>query len=373
MSVPLAVSWPPTRLTSAASTRVAGKGASGACVTVLAALILLSAGFAHAQTAPVSGQAAPSSLPSGGARQPLTDADALLGRIQDAARKLDYAGIFTYQQGEMIQSSRLVHVVDGTGERERLEVLDGEPREYLRHNDDVQCLVPEHKTVLVQHKRADRFPGLLLGEAPGLSKFYRIRTDPTPHRVAGRECRMITIEPLDKQRYGYRLCADMENNLLLKAQTLSASNTVVEQVAFTALRIGPEVNPKQLESRWATQDWKVMQSAMKPVDLAALGWRIHMPAGFVQVSQVARTMGQGDAVSQIVLSDGLAAISVFIEPFDKKRNSHQPHGAYRRGAINVYGTRIADFWLTALGEVPAATLEQLAQSTEYVPPAAAPK
>jgi sigma-E factor negative regulatory protein RseB len=74
-----------------------------------------------------------------------------------------------------------------------------------------------------------------------------------------------------------------------------------------------------------------------------------------------------------VLSDGLAAISVFIEPYDKKRNSSQPHGAYRRGAINVYGTRVADFWVTALGEVPAATLEQLAKATEYVPPATAPK
>ena len=55
----------------------------------------------------------------------------LLSRIQQAARKQDYAGVFMYQQGEMIQSSRLVHVLDGTGERERLEILDGQPREYL--------------------------------------------------------------------------------------------------------------------------------------------------------------------------------------------------------------------------------------------------
>ena len=58
----------------------------------------------------------------------------LLSRIQQAARKQDYAGVFMYQQGETIQSSRLVHVLDGTGERERLEILDGQPREYLRHN-----------------------------------------------------------------------------------------------------------------------------------------------------------------------------------------------------------------------------------------------
>ncbi|PJI47533.1 hypothetical protein CTI14_64225, partial [Methylobacterium radiotolerans] len=58
-----------------------------------------------------------------------------------------------------------------------------------------------------ERRRGDRFPGLLLGDAANLSEHYKIRTEPTPHRVAGRECRLITIEPLDKLRYGYRLCA----------------------------------------------------------------------------------------------------------------------------------------------------------------------
>jgi len=312
--------------------------------------------------------------PAAAARMPLAaeEAQALLSRIQEAARKLDYSGIFTYQQGELIQSSRLIHMVDGSGERERLEVLDGQPREYLRHNDDVQCLVPERKTVLVQQRRADRFPGLLLGSPAAVTRFYQVYSEAAPRRVAGRECRMITIEPLDKARYGYRLCADQQNDLLLKAQTLSGVNSVVEQVTFTTLRLGKDVDGKLLESHWPYKDWKVQQATLQPIDLAAQGWRIPVPPGFVQVSQVGRLLGHSDSVSQLVLSDGLAAISVFIEPFDKKRNSRQPHGAYRRGAVSVYGTRIGDFWLTALGEVPSATLEHLAKSTEYVPPAATP-
>ncbi|KRC76239.1 Sigma factor AlgU regulatory protein MucB precursor [compost metagenome] len=295
----------------------------------------------------------------------------LLTRIQQAARKQDYAGVFMYQQGEMIQSSRLVHVMDGTGERERLEILDGQPREYLRHNDDVQCLIPERKTVLVERRRGDRFPGLLLGDPANLSEHYKIRTEPALHRVAGRECRLITIEPLDKLRYGYRLCADVETNLLLKAQTLNAARGVVEQVSFTSLRLGSEVDPQTLSSRWNTRDWKVLEPSMKPVDLAAQGWRIPAPKGFTPIMQVGRSMARGSPVSQMVLTDGLAAISVFIEPYDSQRDHHPPHGAAQRGSINVYSTRIADFWLTAVGEVPVATLEQLAEATEYVPAAPA--
>ncbi|MFY0475662.1 MucB/RseB C-terminal domain-containing protein [Achromobacter marplatensis] len=308
---------------------------------------------------------------AGDAAPATDDVVQLLSRIQQAARKQDYAGVFMYQQGEMIQSSRLVHVLDGTGERERLEILDGQPREYLRHNENVQCLIPERKTVLVERRRGDRFPGLLLGDPANLAEHYKISTESKLHRVAGRECRLITIEPLDKLRYGYRLCADVETNLLLKAQTLNAARGVVEQVSFTSLRLGSEVDPQLLTSRWSTRDWKVLEPSMAPVDLSAQGWRIPAPKGFKVIMQVARSMGRGATVSQMVLSDGLAAISVFIEPYDSQRGHNPPHGAAQRGSITVYGTRIADFWLTAVGEVPVATLEQLAEATEYVPAAPA--
>lgn len=320
----------------------------------MAALALCSMFAWHAS---VHAQAAPA------AQDPVK----LLADIQQAARSQDYAGVFMYQQGDTIQSSRLVHVIDGTGERERLEVLDGQPREYLRHNEDVQCLIPEHKTVLLERRRGDRFPGLLLGDPKDLAKHYAIRAESKLHRVADRQCRLITIEPLDSLRYGYKLCADVDTNLLLKAQTVDHARGVVEQVSFTSLRVGGDVDASLLASRWNTRDWKVIQSDMKPVDLAAQGWRIPAPEGFVAVMQVARQMGKG-TVSQVVLSDGLAAISVFIEPFDGARHQHPPAGLIQRGAINIYGTRIADYWMTVLGEVPAATLEALAQSSEYVPP-----
>ena len=290
----------------------------------------------------------------------------LLHEIQQAARQQDYAGVFTYQQGEAIQSSRLVHMIDGTGERERLQILDGQPREYLRHNDETQCLMPEHKTVRMEPRRGDRFPGLLLGEPEDLARYYDIRVQDKLHRVADRQCRMISIAPRDEQRYGYRLCADVDTHLLLRAQTVDSGQRVIEQVSFTSLRLGDEVQLSELASPWNTRDWKVIQPRVEPVDLAAKGWRIPAPAGFVAVMQVMRSMGRSN-VSQLVLSDGLAAISVFLEPYDGRRDQSASGGSVRRGAINIYSTRIADFWLTALGEVPAATLEQLATSTEYVP------
>src|SRR5690606_22121676 len=66
-----------------------------------------------------------------------------LQRAHAAASQLDYSGVYTYQQGSVMVSSRIVHLMDGTGERERIEILDGAPREFLRHNDNTHYLVPD--------------------------------------------------------------------------------------------------------------------------------------------------------------------------------------------------------------------------------------
>ena len=295
------------------------------------------------------------------------DGIALLARMQEAARKLDYTGVFMYTQGDFTQSSRITHMIDGTGSRERLEILDGEPREFIRHNDDVQCLMPERKKILIERRRTDRFPGVLVGDPAGLAENYDIEVRPGKHRLAGRECQVIHITPRDGSRYGYKLCADLQTDLLLKAQTLDSERAVIEQVMFTSLRIGGDIPAESLQSSWSTKGWEVVKADMSPVDLGSKGWRVPPPKGFLPVMQVERVMGQSDRVEQVVFSDGLAAISVFIEPYDQRGSVHKKPGAARLGAINIFGTRIADFWLTALGEVPVGTLRELAESTEYVP------
>ncbi|MGB6105965.1 MAG: MucB/RseB C-terminal domain-containing protein [Pusillimonas sp.] len=293
----------------------------------------------------------------------------VLQSIQTAARELDYSGVYTYQQGTVMLSSRIVHLVDGTGERERLELLDGAPREFLRHNDVTQCLIPEKKLVVLERRRGDRFPALILGDGLGISEHYQVSVLPSPHRIASRECTMIELLPKDEHRYGYRLCADTKTHLLLKAQTISPEHGLIDQISFSSLQMGDKVAPEQLVTGWDTKNWQVLETPMSPVDLAEKGWRIPFPPGFQAVTQVTRPMKRGRKVSQLVLTDGLAAISVFIEPHDAGRAGPPANGMASAGAMNIFQARIGDHWLTALGEVPAETLRGIAEHTEYVPQA----
>lgn len=291
----------------------------------------------------------------------------LLQKIQDAARTLDYSGVYTYQQGTVMQSSRVTHLVDGTGERERIEALDGAPREFLRQNDRIQCLIPERKLVILERRRGDRFPALLLGDGEGVANHYQVAEAESSARVAGRDCTVLNIVPQDKHRYGYRLCIDPKNYLLLKAQTIASDDVVIDQVMFNSVVIGDKVVASEVNSAWSTRDWKVLEATKVSIDLSKKGWRIPHPSGFKTISQISRSMREGLQVSQLVMADGLAAISVFIEPIDAATESKVVQGVMQKGAMNVFRARIGDYWMTALGEVPVATLRDMVQQAEYVP------
>ena len=297
------------------------------------------------------------------------EAQAWLKQIQSAAQRLSYAGIFVYQQGEHVRTSRITHVVHGKNELEKLEVLDGQPREYIRNNEVVTYYVPESRTLIVERRvTQDIFPAILAANSGDLAEHYHIRKQEAG-RVAGFECQSILLEPKDKLRYGYKLWAEKKTGLLLRAQTLNEEGHVVEQIAFTQLAIG-NIDRRQVKSSFGnTAGWRVESVVMNPATMT--GWEIKsVPPGFRKIREMTRMVSETSGaetvqreVGQIVFSDGLAAISVFIEPGSQSRTE----GSMRQGAVNVIGKRYGEFWLTIVGEVPPAAIRQLANSIEFKP------
>lgn len=297
-----------------------------------------------------------------------------LKKIQSAAQKLNYSGTFVYQQGSQMRTSRITHLLEGKNEVEKLEVLDGKPREYIRNNDEVTCYVPETKTLLIEKRfTQDVFPAILAANPSELTDFYEVKKGETG-RVAGHECLAIVLEPKDKLRYGYKLWAEKSTGLLLRAQTLNEKREVVEQIAFTQIAIGDVDRNRAKPSFSNTSGWRVENAVMSQASLS--GWTVKsLPPGFKKVREVKRMVSDASAsvvastssqpnqreVSQMVFSDGLAAISVFIEPGSQSRTE----GSMQQGALNIIGKRQGDFWLTVVGEVPSAAIRQVANSIEF--------
>jgi sigma-E factor negative regulatory protein RseB len=298
-----------------------------------------------------------------------TDTSALqwLQRIYAATQKLSYTGVFVYQQGQQVETSRITHIVEASGPRERLETLDGIPREIIRTRDQVVCYLPASMTVKIDKQSGTRmFPAILPERLKELFENYNIRKGDV-ERVGGYDCQVIILEPRDRMRYGHRLWADLNTGMLLKAKTFDEKNEMLEQFSFTQLQIGGAIGREQLKARFsrASRDWRVEDSGAIRANLAEAGWTIRSsPPGFRTVIELLRTLGGTSGVGHIVLSDGLAAVSVFIQPAKSKQPALQP-GLVRQGAINVYTRPVGEHWVTVVGEAPPESVKYIADAVEY--------
>ena len=295
------------------------------------------------------------------------DGLALLKQMASASRRLNYSGTFVYQHAGQNETSRIVHFVNPAGgEFEKLETLDGPAREVIRTNDQVTCYLPDSKTVIIEKRSTRRFPALLPEQLSGVADNYVVSVTGMD-RVAGYDCRVVMLEPKDKMRYGHQFCAEAGSGLPLRARTLSEKNQLLEAFAFTDLRIGGSFSREQVRSRYAakSKEWKVDHSALAISDVPAdTGWSLtRQPTGFKKLTELKRSIaGRAAMVSHIVYSDGLAAISVFIEPLPKARPARS---LSHQGAVNIYIRPVADHMVTVLGEAPAATVMQIANSLEF--------
>ncbi|OFZ88275.1 MAG: hypothetical protein A2V78_07575 [Betaproteobacteria bacterium RBG_16_64_18] len=293
-----------------------------------------------------------------------------LQRIYSATQRLSYTGTFVYQHDDQVESSRITRMVDASGPVEKLEIMDGMPREIIRSRNQVVCYLPSIMTVKIDKQGARHpFPLILPDQLKDLAESYTVRKAGV-ERVAGYDCQVIVLEPKDTLRYGQTLCADLATGMLLKAKTFNDRHKMLETFAFTQLKIGGHIDREMLKSRFAAdaKDWHVEDSDAVPADLTHAGWAVRSPPpGFRKVTEMTRTLNGASGVGHIVFSDGLAAVSVFIEPVAAGNAARQP-GLSRQGAINVFARRLENHWVTVVGEAPAQSVKLIANTVEYRKP-----
>jgi sigma-E factor negative regulatory protein RseB len=285
-----------------------------------------------------------------------------IGRIVSAAQRLTYSGTFVYESAGRTETSRITHVVDASGEREKLEVLDGSPREVVRTNEEVRCFLPAERMVIIDRQGSRKaFPARLPASFEELTAHYRLRKGDVG-RVAGFETQLLVLEPKDNLRYGHMLWADTGSGLLLKARMVNEKNEPIEQFYFTQLQIGGAISREVLRPRfseaaaqWHTHDAKTVEPVAEE---GRWVFRSEVP-GFRRTAGMKRQLQDGaPPTMHYVFSDGLAAISVFIEPLVAGTPAPASR-MYSTGAVNVYKRVQGDHAVIIVGEVPPKTLRLL--------------
>ncbi len=286
-----------------------------------------------------------------------------LMRMDQAAKRVSYTGTFVYQHGNLLETMRIFHRVGADGVRELLESLNGVRREIIRGHRQIKCYFPNEDALVIERARVVHagFPSALPQHLKQLSRYYVFHLG-GEGRVAGRIAQIVLIQPRDGYRYGYRLWADKATGLLLRSDLVDEHGKIIEQFMFTQIHPRTHIPISDLEPPHdRTRHWQ-REAAEVPASGRA-GWVARrLPHGFHRIAYLVRQQTPGrPRVRHLVYSDGLAAVSVFIQRLPAGDHSAMV-GLRRMGAVHMYGKVVAGHQVTVMGEVPKATVALIGRS-----------
>jgi len=292
-----------------------------------------------------------------------------LERMNQALVSRNYDGVFSHWQGGRVEMLRIIHRLQDGEVTERLVSLDGSGREFIRSGAELTCYLPDQRTVVVE-QRPEGKP--LLGNFPSFDEssagVYDVE-EVKRTRFNRRNTRVIAVTPRDEFRYGYRLWIDESTAMPLKTQLCDGRGRVIEQMVFASLTLTARIPNAAFRPDVATDGFQWIRNEREPVRALAASrhmmWSaIKLPPGFRMTNRSAQLMpGSSSPVAHLVFTDGLASVSVFVEshtsePIPKGQNS----GATRMGSSSAFSTVIDGHKVTAVGEVPPATVRFIANS-----------
>ena len=280
-----------------------------------------------------------------------------------AVQTTNYEGTVIREQNGNVELLKVVHIVTDGVIREKVMTQEGNGLEIIRNGNEVQCILPDKKSVLVeewndQSKLFSAFPSsdIRFGSEYDVSIVRK-------ERIAGRMAVMLAVRPHDEYRYGHRLWLDTATGFPLQTKLMGDGGVAIKQVKFADITLGQEIHASALAPsinienfRWFTQP---RRAVVQSVDAS---WSSdNLPPGFRVVSEHEEELpGRDVPVIHILYSDGLANVSVFIEPAKEKKIAQHS----RVGASNAFSIKVDGNQITAVGEVPAATVEQIATSMQ---------
>jgi sigma-E factor negative regulatory protein RseB len=295
-------------------------------------------------------------------------------RIHQAPQTLNYDGTFVYQHSGRIDTMRIFHrAVDGAV-TERLVALTGPPREVVRNDQEVRCYLPDQNSIFVERRRLDRtsFLAIVPDRLPDLEQSYEIQLG-GKGRVAGRATQQLMLRARDAYRYSYKLWADQDTGLLLKAELVNDEGKKLEQFMFTQLNVGGDIPDSTLVAHTPVEGMAWYRDEQVTEGGPTRSWQaMRLPSGFRLFSNVVRRLPRVPkdhrVVRQLVYTDSLAAVSVFIEKLGDSNNANDMvEGPTSMGALNAFGRILDGHHVTVVGEVPAKTIVLISDSLVPAP------
>ena len=283
-----------------------------------------------------------------------------------ATKFLDYKGVFHSQHYKEIKSIEITHATNNDQEFIKLNVLDGSPGEVLSQGKTIYVYNTVDNNVIIQKRKQQRlFPAIFPNNSEALKNFYRLSIGKS-ERIAGRLSQLVVLTPIDNFRYFHYFWLDKKTFLPLKMLVVDQSENIIEQASFTQINMiknknldwfKPEVDPSK---NYIFDDKIVGQDVVKN-----RFWALQkIPPGYKEVDFITKRIPGLNILShQLVFSDGLSYISLFIKPISRGQKPKVGH--VNLGVNNICARYQNGYQIMAVGSVPLITCNNFSESIKF--------
>ena len=287
-----------------------------------------------------------------------------LERMDQALTTRNYDGTFSHWQGGRVEMLRIIHRVQDGTVSERLASLDGSGREFIRTGASLTCYLPDRRTVLVEQRPPEESLVSFPTVNDQTASFYDIR-EVGHMRLNRRDTHVIAVSPKDEYRYGYQLWIDESTAMPLKSQLVDAHGQVIEQIVFASLTVSSRIPDSAFRPEISTEGFQWLRNDAAPhpqPGTATLAWSVaSLPPGFRMTVHSAQVLpGSAGAVDHLVFTDGFASVSVFVERQSAPSGKPPVAESATVGSSSAFSTVVDGHKITAVGEVPPATVRFIA-------------
>ena len=284
-----------------------------------------------------------------------------LQRMAVAVQSTSYSGTVIRAQGGKTEALKVAREINDGVVREKIAAQEGNGLEIIRVGNEVHCILPDRKSVLVEEWDDQ---STLFSTLPSSEIRFGNEYDVAivrEGRVAGRDAVLIAIRSHDRYRYGQRIWLDVETAFPLQTQLIADDGAAIEQVKFADISLNEKIQASALAPSYSTEDFRWFNQPTRHASRAIdTEWSSDsLPQGFRAIEMHEENMSESEEpVIHILYSDGLAKVSVFIAA----ANDNEMHGVSQVGASSSFSVAAGDRHITAVGEVPPITVEQIATS-----------
>ena len=287
----------------------------------------------------------------------------ILEKSAKASQQLNYEGVFHSQSSSESNSTHVIHANIDNKEYCLLKMLDGAPNEVFCSGDMVY-VTSQDGLLIKKRKNQFLFPSVLPSDIKHLKKNYQLSFG-EKKRVADRMAQHIELKAKDNLRFNYHIWIDDKNLLPLKLIVNNNKNITIEQSTFTTIAFSEVIDKDIFEKNINLSEIYVAKNKFVENYVSNKFWNLKdLPSGFKEVDLISRRVNGLNLLDyQIIFSDGLAYVSLFIRPIT--RGTEPKEGTVAIGPTNISARYQDGYQIMSVGMVPPETVNTFSGAIEF--------